>query len=456
MDVAIVGGGYCAALTAAHLLRHPRAAGLRVALVHEAPYPGRGLAYGTWDDNLLLNVPAGNMSAWDEAPLHFVHHLQGIDPSLHEGSFVARRLYGDYLEQQLQAAASDTAAAFQKLPQRATAVRALPDGGYRIELASGTVLDAKRVVLALGHLPPRWPGPLRDVAVRESGFLQPGDHAGLQALPADAPVLVLGSGLTAIDLVFQLTRHAPRRVLMLSRHGLLPLGHRSTPKRPQATPAPALLADRPLTARGLLRGLRHAAKQRQAAGGDWRDAVNELRAHTPTLWQGLPPRERARFVTHLATYWDVHRHRLAPVAAHRLQALRDAGQVEVLAGRVCEARPTAKGVQLAFHPRGSTTARTLDVAAIVNATGPGAYLGESSDPLLRQLVADGLVVPDPLGLGLYVGPGHALVGARGEPQPHLLYVGPWLKATLWEATAVPELRQHTRQVAEALLHSLQV
>ena len=400
LDVAIIGGGYCGALTAAHLLRHPRAAQLRLGLVHEAPHPGRGLAYGTWDDNLLLNVPAGNMSAWNDAPLHFVQHLQRIDPSLHEGSFVSRRLYGDYLAQQLSEARTTSAATLNTWPTACIALQRLPGGGHRLTLRDGSVHRARQVVLALGHLPPRWPAPWDALPPDTPGLLMPSQPEALQALPANAPVLVLGTGLTAVDLLFQLTSHAPRQVRMLSRRGLLPQAHRSTPQRPAPGSTPPLPLADPPSARGLLQALRHAARQREASGGDWRDAVNALRPHTPALWQSLPEHERARFAARLAPYWDVHRHRLAPVAAHRLAALRQSGQAEVLAGRVTGVDATDGSLAVRWRPRGDTAERTLHVAAVVNATGPSTDLARSPKPLLQQLLADGLLAPDALGLGL--------------------------------------------------------
>lgn len=444
-DVAVVGGGYSGSLTTAHLLLHSALAGRRIALLHGPTRPGRGLAYGTWDDNLLLNVPAGNMSAWDGQHLHFVQHLQRIDPSLHEGSFVSRRLYGDYLEAQLQQARTASAAELQALPLSATAVVPLPGGGFRVATHDGPAVHARRVVLALGHLPPRWPAPWDALPPGQAGLLRPDDAAALQALPAQAPVLVLGTGLTAVDLLFQLSSHAPRQVLLLSRRGLLPQAHRNSPQRPttDATP-PWHGAD----ARALLRGLREAARQRVQAGGDWRDAVNALRPHTPALWQALPLRERARFAARLAPYWDVHRHRLAPVAAHRLAALRDSGQVQVLAGRVLEAAPDAGGWRVGWRARADGAVRTLRVAAVVNATGPSTDLAAADDPLLQQLLATGQIAPDPLRLGLALGPDLALLDAQGRAQRDLFYVGPWLRAARWEATAVPELRQHVRQVAQ--------
>ncbi len=45
---------------------------------------------------------------------------------------------------------------------------------------------------------------------------------------------------------------------------------------------------------------------------------------------------------------------------------------------------------------------------------------------------------------------YAVIGAAGLPWPALRYLGPLLKARDWEATAVPELRVHARQLAEQL------
>jgi uncharacterized NAD(P)/FAD-binding protein YdhS len=59
-------------------------------------------------------------------------------------------------------------------------------------------------------------------------------------------------------------------------------------------------------------------------------------------------------------------------------------------------------------------------------------------------------VADPLGLGLRTGPAGAVIDADGWPGPHLFYVGPMLRADLWEATAVSELRVHVEQLASML------
>ena len=95
------------------------------------------------------------------------------------------------------------------------------------------------------------------------------------------------------------------------------------------------------------------------------------------------------------------------------------------------------------------------VGSVVNCTGPNTDTRSLHDPLIEDLGARGALCRDPLGLGIEVAPDGTLVDARGTPSPVLYYVGPFLKARDWEATAVPELRVHARRLAESIRRSLQ-
>jgi uncharacterized NAD(P)/FAD-binding protein YdhS len=79
---------------------------------------------------------------------------------------------------------------------------------------------------------------------------------------------------------------------------------------------------------------------------------------------------------------------------------------------------------------------------------------KADDPLLQQLLASGVVTPDALGLGVNVDTDYRLMDSQGMAQPGLRYVGPLLKASFWEATAVPELRVHASHVAKAVCREL--
>ncbi|WP_093559091.1 hypothetical protein [Pseudoduganella namucuonensis] len=62
-----------------------------------------------------------------------------------------------------------------------------------------------------------------------------------------------------------------------------------------------------------------------------------------------------------------------------------------------------------------------------------------------------MIRSDRLGLGIDVAEDCAVLGADGSPSRSLFYIGPWLKANYWEATAVPDLRVFARRLAGTLL-----
>src|SRR6478735_2867100 len=127
-NIAIIGAGCTGALLAINLLKIHKGGGINLVLIDKFERMGRGLAYRTWDDNHVLNVPAGNMSALVDDPLHFVRFCQTVDPAFSAGSFVSRRLYGDYLEQLLAQAEAESAAILQRIPHEVVAVRPEANG----------------------------------------------------------------------------------------------------------------------------------------------------------------------------------------------------------------------------------------------------------------------------------------------------------------------------------------
>ncbi|WP_025129328.1 FAD/NAD(P)-binding protein [Pseudomonas sp. PH1b] len=454
-SILIVGAGFSGALTAIHLLRSTVGQDISITLLDPASRPARGLAYRSDDDNLLLNVPAGNMSAFADAPSHFLEFCQHIDPSINPGSFVSRRLYGRYLEFNLQRAMATQPGRLHVVQDQADEMKTLPGrAGFKIRLASGQYLTAQHVVLAPGHQAPEFPLPLPPGECER--VIAPWDFQRMDQLPDNAPVLILGTGHTAVDALFQLTRQAlPRKVWMISRRGLLPHAHRLNPVPPPPGQYPSYVGNAPLRTRALLQHLRQEIARQAHAGSDWRDVLNQLRPHTARLWQAMPLTERQRFLRHGMAFWDIHRHRLAPISADRLQVLLETGDVQVLAGRLTAVHRTGhEELQVALMPRGRHPIQTLNVTAIINCTGPRMTIGPNSSPLLQQLLHDGLLLPDTCGLGVQINDQYQPLCSQGGTTLGLWYVGPMLKARHWEAIAVPELRVHTQQLAQQLVRQL--
>lgn len=454
--VLIVGAGFSGAATAIELLRQARSP-LRVLLLNESGRMARGLAYGTDSLEHVLNVPAGNMSALADDPDNFLRYCRWADPRWHAGSFVPRRLYGAYLESLLattESAAGPHGARLERLVGRA--LRVLPpgsDGSRAVLLEDGRQLHARHVVLAFGHVAPEHPFTEAQRQMLGPAYVaDPWRAPWAERLARDARVLLVGSGLTALDMLVSLDRAGHRGpVCMLSRRGLAPQPHRQQRERP-ATPEPGALRERlGPTLRGQVRTLRSTVRAAMASGEDWRDWIAALRPQMPAWWRALPEAERSRFVRHLQPYWDTLRHRCAPEAHAVFERWRAEGRLTLTAGRMAGLQPSpAGGSRVELRPRGQARLAAMEVDCIVNCTTPSGRQAGSASPLVASLCADGLVVPDSLGLGLLVDDEYRVIGRDGQPSPQLRYVGPLLKARDWEATAVPELRQHAAALARLL------
>jgi uncharacterized NAD(P)/FAD-binding protein YdhS len=98
----------------------------------------------------------------------------------------------------------------------------------------------------------------------------------------------------------------------------------------------------------------------------------------------------------------------------------------------------------------------LRVSYVINCTGPECNYHKLKDPLVVQLFARGLIVPDPLFLGLDVGAGGAILNLLGERVKNLYTLGSPQKGILFETTAVPELRVQAKELASRILKQYRI
>ena len=87
---------------------------------------------------------------------------------------------------------------------------------------------------------------------------------------------------------------------------------------------------------------------------------------------------------------------------------------------------------------------------MINCTGPNCDIGRVTMPLTVQLRNEGYLKQDPTNIGFEGNDDYRVINQQGRPAENLFYIGPMLKARLWEAIAVPELRVHARRLAEFL------
>jgi uncharacterized NAD(P)/FAD-binding protein YdhS len=414
MRVAIVGAGYSGTIAAVEIARAAPGAG--IVLLEKSGQFAKGAAYGTTSPGHLLNVRARNMSALAGESMHFADWAAGEGHG--PDSYVPRRDYRRYL-----AGLLDGAAGVSRVTGEAVAVE---DEGVR--LASGELIGCDAAVIAGGNYPSRLPAAFGAQAIHDPWSGQ-GAAAVAQAAERGGELLLVGTGLTMVDMAVSLEEAGfSGRILAASRRGLVPRAHVSPAAVPLEWDPPERLGD-------LVRAVR--------AREPWRASVDGLRPHSIALWRGLSEPEQRRFLRHLRPWWDVHRHRIAPLVAARIEAMRASGRLEIAAARV--ARVEGDVVTLARRGGGEIRRR---YDAVINCTGPEGDIGRIGDPLIRSLLESRRARPDRLGLGLDVGPDSRLAGSG--PSPALYALGPLTRGAFWEIVAVPDIRGQAAGVARAI------
>lgn len=440
-SIAIVGGGCSGLLVAVHLFRNGFRE--RVTVLEPRRRLGTGLAYSTTFDRHLLNVPAAKMSGLPRQSGDFLDWLRANHmPDAKSGLFAPRRLYGEYLQNLLRETIRNGAGPhFSHI--RAEAIDATADGdGARLSLSNGKTIHAKHVVLALGN-PASCPTP----AVLRHGLedrwqLSPWLGNALRVRFPGERVLLLGTGLTAVDSALALQSQQDKsQVYMVSRRGLLPQVHNVC----VAVGMPPDLEHRG-DLRGMVREVRERIEAARQAEHCWRTIVDGLRPISNDVWQELSVKDRQRFMRHLKKYWEPHRHRMAPEIRKHVNAFLGAGSLQIVPGRLedAESQGEATRVRIALKQGGE---RTLEVDRIISCTGIQENYVKSPRPLVRSLIDSGLARANDLGMGFATDDDGALLDAKKKPSSIFFTLGPPRRGDLFETTAVPEIRAQAEALA---------
>ena len=446
--VVIVGGGFSGAIFGLKL--HRQCPDWRIIIAEPKRNLGRGVAYGACGPEHLLNVPVHRMEiglqpsfeAWLQQRRSVISDAlveSGLDLA---AAFVPRRLFGDYVEERITEAL-DSKSLVGLSSVRGEVVRVLPDN-RGVLLTDGRRILADIVVLAMGNLPPRPPGS-PDAWLYDSGFFIPDPWAldAFSDIDPSEPLLLIGSGLTTVDVALRLAHRGHRgAVLAISRRGLVARTHLAGGNWPE------FLHDKlPASARTLTKIVRQQIALAASQGIAWQRVFDAARPAVPSIWNGWNEFSRRQFMRHLRPRWDVHRHRMAPRVAESVAKLRSSAALEVVAGRLAGYQIAGRLVQVTLRLRGGAL-RTFNAGHVINCTGPGGDFGKTAIPLIAELRERKLARPDPHGIGLETSD-CAVIDGFGEPSAWLFALGPLTRPAWWEITAVPEINlQIDRLVAQ--------
>jgi uncharacterized NAD(P)/FAD-binding protein YdhS len=166
---------------------------------------------------------------------------------------------------------------------------------------------------------------------------------------------------------------------------------------------------------------------------DWRAAFTALRPATQQIWRAFSAAQQSQFLRHARRYWDVHRHRMPAAIADELQQLCNSGAVGVQRG---DARLAALSGRY---------------DAVVLCTGPDDAALRSAPPLAR-LISDGIACAGPHDMGIATDADTGqLLSADGRLVNGVFAIGTLRRGTLWESTAIPEIRTEAGRLAALVL-----
>ncbi|WP_410598254.1 FAD/NAD(P)-binding protein [Amycolatopsis sp. lyj-90] len=449
MDIAIIGGG-AATVALLDTLATIADGPATVTVFEPSARLWRGRPYGPDLDTVLVNSPPALMSIRHADFGHYAAWLgergaSHLDELLGQ-PLVPRALYGGYLEHTAEAAIAalrEREVTVRVIGRRVTAIAR---AGERLVLRTddGRAHEADRVTLCVGGGTPHDHYGLGGA----TGFVaDPYPLARtLDRIPARSRVAVIGSGLTAVDVVVSLAaRGHTGPISLVSRTGLLPhVWQRPLDRRPREVTVDRVTAlhreNGTVTLDDLVRLMRSELAE---TGEDFDDVVADLlaaeseppterlrrqlatvddpalgrrvlqeTAHTvgPLAWRLLPEADRALL-------W--RRSRLAsslvspmvPVNAAILLRLLDGGQLHVTAG-IREIQAAQGG----FRLHGAAGTSSADV--VVNAVNPAPHaVPRAAEPLAASLLAGGLATAHPDGGLVPADPRLAVVGdfAGGGP-----------------------------------------
>jgi len=404
---------------------------LEVVIFEKRVELGQGVAYSTPDPLHLLNVPACRMSAFPEDSRHFVDWA-----ACNDDDFQPRFLYAEYLQFVLRQASfiSSKKNRIIHVQQVVTNIGLSPNPW--VVTCTGGYFDFDFIVLATGHDAPVVPRVIAEADIDKTKVVNdPWDQQALKVIGDDETVLVVGSGLTFVDVALSLHTRAPATIVhATSRHGLMPQSHDDP--RNDRPPAPTW-DPKTISLDKILRYVK-------GFGSEWRSGVDSLRPVTPELWQSFDSETKERFAEHLCRYWDVHRHRTAPGVGLILDDLLTSKRVHVHQAEVVSVVDSARGLHVDLD-----SGQSIEADHIVVCTGPSGDVRNNS--LGRLLVARGYAQPGPLNWGYLVDAGTgALINGKSHADHRLLAIGPLRKGVLGESTAIPEIRQQAADIARTI------
>jgi uncharacterized NAD(P)/FAD-binding protein YdhS len=462
MKIAVIGGGF-AALSLSLQVISKGCSPLSLYICEPRTNVGLGIAFSTQFPWHLLNVRASGMGVSSENPEGFYNWLLNNKNNLHKGdaafkelliekeTFLPRKLYGLYLSdllEELKIKASNKNIHFEIIKKSAIDIEKISKNELHIIFDDNEYLNVDKVILASGVAPIK----KLPFAIASNRYIANLWELEKQQLSRhitktnkDSLILIIGTGLTMIDMVTSLDKLGySGKIIALSRHGQLPEAH----KEKQLSPLGNL--SNILNAKSLLdklRTFRNELSEIDATGGHWQQLFETLRPATTQLWKQLSIKEKKQFLEHCLPLWNRYRHRMPLESKQLINNLFHENRIKILSGKIIKIYENEND-HLEINYKDDKTIKTIRADFVYNCAGPEYVIQKCSDPLIKNLMRRGYIIPDPLGLGIKSDSNFCAEGPFSE---HIYLMGALLFGECFETTAVPEIRDQSQKIASLIV-----
>lgn len=477
--VTIVGGGFTGASVAVQLVSASPVA-IEATIVEPRLSIGAGLAYSTDDQDHRLNAPIEGHLLDPSDPLALQRWCRKHDVAENDrgavasdGSlFLRRKDFGAFVSETVQSHARlATGSTIRHLRDMAT--DASPRAGaVDVRTRDGCLLTSELLVVATGNVTPRLPAEFaQNMSASSAVVAVPTDLERVHQVPKSARVLLIGSGLTALDVLSTMLKSGHRgAITAISRRGLRPHANRPMTTAPNLDITRALLdrvegpvasfireAGTPPTTLGLLRALRSQIRVVESTGDTWHTAFDELRDVVWQVWPTLPTSEKKRFMKHLRSWWDVHRFRCPPQNDAMVRDAERNGRVVFRAARLHAVAEEADGrIHVVLRDRGRQVLQTAHFDAVINCTGIDAAAGARSNPFLASLYRAGSIRADESGFGFAVDAECRPIGEDCSANDSIRIFGPPNAGTFGDSFGAIFIAAQIRRALPNMLKTLDV
>lgn len=455
--IAIIGGGFCGLMTAINVIEKSPMP-IAITLINKDFPTAKGVAFSAHTEAYLLNVAASNMSCFADDLRHFMRWLQqqpaykAVPENMLERMFVPRKLYGEYLLQTWESAKqSNPQVIVTEVIAKATNVT-VENGVSTVMCDNGETVRANYLVLATGNEKPSSPY-ITNAAFYNSPryFANPWNADAVRNINNE-DVLIIGNGLTMVDTVLGLLEQNYKgTIYSLSPNGfsLLPhIGHGVLYKELLNELKP------PFKLAELYKLFSKHIKLVSAIGLSAEPVIDSVRVKTQEIWAALSLEDKRQFLRHIKYKWGIARHRLPAHIHRKLQQLRVDKKLVSCKASLQNLDENNNSVTVTFYDKKLQQTQTINVARVINCTGPVSDITRSDNKLIKNLVTNNLIAPDPLKLGINASFDGEIIDATGNISDTLFTLGSHMKGILWESTAVPDLRVQADRLAGLLLNKI--